>query len=78
MTIVRSHGVMVSTQDAESCNPNSNLGGTFSLFFQMPKEIKDFFSKPTSYSDIRREALEKRKKLLEELEITSVCFIILA
>ena len=24
----RSHGVMVSTQDSESCNPSSNLGGT--------------------------------------------------
>ena len=24
-----SHGVMVSTQDSESCNPSSNLGGTF-------------------------------------------------
>src|SRR3989442_313452 len=25
----RSHGVMVSTQDSESCDPSSNLGGTF-------------------------------------------------
>ena len=25
---VRSHGVMVSTQDFESCDPSSNLGGT--------------------------------------------------
>ena len=25
----RSHGVMVSTQDSESCNPSSNLGGTY-------------------------------------------------
>ena len=23
------HGVMVSTQDSESCNPSSNLGGTY-------------------------------------------------
>ena len=23
------HGVMVSTQDSESCDPSSNLGGTF-------------------------------------------------
>ena len=31
-----SHGVMVSTQDSESCNPSSNLGGTFFYFcFQM-------------------------------------------
>ena len=31
-----SHGVMVSTQDSESCNPSSNLGGTFLfiLFFE--------------------------------------------
>ena len=29
-----SHGVMVSTQDSESCNPSSNLGGTFSSFQQ--------------------------------------------
>ena len=27
-----SHGVMVSTQDSESCNPSSNLGGTFFFF----------------------------------------------
>ena len=27
--MTRSHGVMVSTQDSESCNPSSNLGGTF-------------------------------------------------
>lgn len=24
-----SHGVTVSTQDSESCDPSSNLGGTF-------------------------------------------------
>ena len=24
----RFHGVMVSTQDSESCDPSSNLGGT--------------------------------------------------
>ena len=27
--IVRFHGVMVSTQDSESCDPSSNLGGTW-------------------------------------------------
>ena len=26
---VRFHGVMVSTQDSESCDPSSNLGGTY-------------------------------------------------
>ena len=26
------HGVMVSTQDFESCDPSSNLGGTWNLF----------------------------------------------
>ncbi len=25
---IRFHGVMVSTQDSESCDPSSNLGGT--------------------------------------------------
>ena len=30
----RSHGVMVSTQDSESCNPSSNLGGTLIFFAQ--------------------------------------------
>ena len=29
-----SHGVMVSTQDSESCNPSSNLGGTSFLVYQ--------------------------------------------
>ena len=29
-----SHGVMVSTQDSESCNPSSNLGGTLIFFAQ--------------------------------------------
>ncbi len=28
----RSHGVMVSTQDSESCDPSSNLGGTLTIF----------------------------------------------
>ncbi len=28
----RFHGVVVSTQDSESCDPSSNLGGTFALF----------------------------------------------
>ena len=28
----RSHGVMVSTQDSESCDPSSNLGGTWQVF----------------------------------------------
>ena len=28
VTIMRFHGVMVSTQDSESCDPSSNLGGT--------------------------------------------------
>ena len=28
----RPHGVMVSTQDSESCDPSSNLGGTSSSF----------------------------------------------
>ena len=28
-----SHGVMVSTQDFESCDPSSNLSGTFFLPF---------------------------------------------
>ena len=26
------HGVMVSTQDSESCDPSSNLGGTLNIF----------------------------------------------
>ena len=29
---------MVSTQDSESCNPSSNLGGTF--FFEYSKSIR--------------------------------------
>ena len=27
----RFHGVMVSTQDSESCDPSSNLGGTYQI-----------------------------------------------
>ena len=36
--MTRSHGVMVSTQDSESCNPSSNLGGTF-LFLTFYYEV---------------------------------------
>ena len=28
------HGVMVSTQDSESCDPSSNLGGTYPIIFE--------------------------------------------
>ena len=28
-TSIGFHGVMVSTQDSESCDPSSNLGGTY-------------------------------------------------
>ncbi len=28
----RFHGVMVSTQDSESCDPSSSLGGTYTFF----------------------------------------------
>ena len=38
----------------------------------MPKEIKEFFSKSSSYADKRKVALEKRKKLLDELKISDV------
>lgn len=38
----------------------------------MPKEIKDFFTKPSSVAEKRKEALEKRQKLLKELKITDV------
>ena len=38
----------------------------------MPKEIKDFFVKPSSVAEKRKEALEKRQKLLKELKITDV------
>ena len=38
----------------------------------MPKEIKDFFSKTESYADKRKVALERRKKLLDELKISDV------
>ena len=37
-----SHGVMVSTQDSESCNPSSNLGGTF--FLQHRNDHIHFYS----------------------------------
>ena len=30
--VVRFYGVMVSTQDSESCDPSSNLGGTLNIF----------------------------------------------
>ena len=30
--ITRFHGVMVSTQDSESCDPSSNLGRTYQTF----------------------------------------------
>ena len=36
-----SHGVMVSTQDSESCNPSSNLGGTLIFFFFFPKHAQE-------------------------------------
>ena len=33
ITYDRIHGVMVGTQDFESCDPSSNLGGTLFFFF---------------------------------------------
>ena len=33
LTVTRFHGVMVSTQDSESCDPSSNLGGTCVYLF---------------------------------------------
>ena len=30
---LRFYGVMVSTQDSESCDPSSNLGRTYDVFF---------------------------------------------
>ena len=32
----RFYGVMVSTQDSESCDPSSNLGRTWLLHFVLP------------------------------------------
>ena len=37
-TSIGFHGVMVSTQDSESCDPSSNLGGTYN-FFQVKSEF---------------------------------------
>ena len=67
---------MVSTQDSESCNPSSTLGRTF-LFFFMPKDIASFFSQNRTSADKRKEALAKRKKILEELDIKSVIVVLL-
>ena len=44
-----SHGVMVSTQDSESCNPSSNLGGTF-LFFHSLYSTRLFLSLSSPHS----------------------------
>ena len=41
----------------------------------MPKDIKSFFTKETSYADKRKAALEKRKQLLEDLHIDAVIFL---
>ena len=39
MAITWPRGVMVSTQDSESCDPSSNLGGTFSGLFCLTYKI---------------------------------------
>ena len=46
-------GVMVSTQDSESCDPSSNLGGT-SYFFELLLPIRMYL---TSH-DVKSRALE--------------------
>ena len=46
-----------------------------SAIFSMPKDIKSFFTKETSYADKRKAALEKRKQLLEDLHIDAVIFL---
>ena len=39
----RFHGVMVSTQDSESCDPSSNLGGTCTNLLNHEKRCKHNF-----------------------------------
>ena len=36
------HGVMVSTQDSESCDPSSNLGRTLNIFWLIYSFAKEF------------------------------------
>ena len=43
VTIMRFHGVMVSTQDSESCDPSSNLGGTCTNLLNYEKRCKNNF-----------------------------------
>ena len=38
----RFYGVMVSTQDSESCDPSSNLGRTLNIFWLIYSFAKDF------------------------------------
>jgi hypothetical protein len=35
----RFHGVTVSTQDSESCDPSSNLGGTYIFLFRLNSKL---------------------------------------
>ena len=34
---------MVSTQDSESCDPSSNLGGTFTFYARAAQHLKIIF-----------------------------------
>ena len=50
------HGVMVSTQDSESCDPSSNLGGTWTIFLKMENIVS--YQEKEQYQYYRKEKKE--------------------
>ena len=49
------YGVMVSTQDSESCDPSSNLGRTCELFFLFVNHLSYLQKQVTLQEDLARE-----------------------
>ena len=61
----RSHGVMVSTQDSESCDPSSNLGGalSFSISFGVRVAAEAFMK----FSIVAKDVSQLMKNLVSIL-----------
>jgi hypothetical protein len=53
MELIGFHGVIVSAQDSESCDPSSNLGGTYLSFARKYFVFKIKMGKKVESTDIR-------------------------
>ena len=69
---LRFYGVMVSTQDSESCDPSSNLGGTWFIFLKMENIAS--YQKKEQCQHYRKE--KKGKLIPRDFDVTSWQFSI--